>query len=58
MMHPAARRPGADDRIRQLTDKKFTSSFKNLFFSFEITYFKFSPDTNGFIQKINDNFPP
>jgi hypothetical protein len=23
-----AGRPGADDRIRQLTDKKFTSSFK------------------------------
>ena len=25
---PAAGQPGADDRIRQLTDKKFTSSFK------------------------------
>ena len=27
LIPPAAGRPGADDRIRQLTDKKITSSF-------------------------------
>ena len=26
-----AGRPGADDRIRQLTEKRFTFSFKNLY---------------------------
>ena len=43
---PAAGRPGADDRIRQLTDKKFTSSFKISFSHFKSSSIIFSPDNN------------